>query len=184
MEKTKKPSLDKDGLNLREKLFAFAYISNRGNGVEAAREAGYNGDLPHRATDLLAKPQVKAVIDRERARLMRKAEITAERVLCELARVAFFRVSRLFRPDNTPIPLSQLDDDASAVISSVDFRKGTVKLRFANKLQALDLLGRWLKLWEGEGAQSNDKLAEVIAALRAGPVKPTLQLVRRNDEQA
>ena len=173
MEKKKQRSLDKDGLSLREKLFCFAYIAKKGNGLRAAQEAGYSGDFAQRATDLLAKPHVKAVIDRERSRLMRKAEITAERVICELARIAFFRVTSFFKPDNTLIPLSELDENDAAIISSVDFRKGTLKLRFANKIQALDLLGRWLGLWEAQGAQHNDKLDEVINAFKAGPVKRT-----------
>lgn len=112
--KIKKPSLDQDGLNVRKKIFCFAYLARLGNGSEAAMEAGYKGDLTHRATDLLSKPEVKAVIDRERARLMRKAEVNAERVVQELARIAFFDLRRLFRPDNTLIPLSELDADSAA----------------------------------------------------------------------
>jgi len=162
---------DQDGLSIREKLFCYLYLSNRGNGAQAAAESGYSGDHKNRATDLLAKPQVRAVIDRERARLMRKAEINAERVLRELARIAFFDVRRLFRANGSLTPLSELSEDDAAAISGVDVRKGVLKLRFANKLQALDLLGRWLKMWEGQGAPHNDRLNDLIEALRAGPVE-------------
>ena len=166
---TKNKSRDQDGLSIREKLFAYLYLSNKGNGAQAAREAGYSGDHKNRATDLLAKPQVKAVIDRERARLMDKAQINAERVLQELARLAFYRFSRAFKPDGTPITPSELDDDTAAAVCGFEVRNGgVVKYRWANKLQALDLLGRWLKLWDGSGDSSSDRLRDVIEAFKAG----------------
>jgi phage terminase small subunit len=166
---------DPDGLNIREKLFCHLYLANKENGAQAARDAGYNGDVGTRAANLLSKPHIAAVIRRERARLVAKAELKAERVIEELMRIAFFRPSRLFRTDADGkcalIPMNELDEDTAAAISGVERRKGVLRLRFANKIQALDLLGRYLKLWEGEGKGSTNRLKELIDAMRTGPIE-------------
>ena len=171
-------NVDRDGLTLREALFCRAYIINKGIGTAAARDASYRGDLRKRASELLATPRIAAVIQRESARLVAKAEIKAERVLAEVARIAFFDCRRLFKLDNTLVPLNQLDEDTAAVIAGAELRKGTLRLRFANKLQALDLLGRYLKLWEGKGDSSGDRLREVIEAFREGPVEKEKETIQ------
>lgn len=178
MKRTHHMNTDRDGLNIREKLFCYLYLANQENGSQAAREAGYRGDVGKRSTILLSRPHVAAVISRERNRLVAKAQLNAERVLDELMRIAFFDCRRLFRSDNSLIPLAQLDKDTAAVISGADFRKGTLRLRFADNLRALDLLGRYLKMWDGAGDSSSDRLREVLNAFRSGPVadkKETIQ---------
>jgi hypothetical protein len=170
MKKTSRNRIGNDGLNLREALFARLYLINRGNGKQAAEQAGYRGDCKNRASQLLAKPKVAAVIQREGAKLVAKLEVKAERVLQEVCRVAFFDCRRLFNADNTTIPIALLDEDTAAGLAGINFRKGAIRFRFANKLQALDLLGQHLKLWDGAGNLSTNRLHEVLAAFKAGPV--------------
>ena len=50
---------------------------------------------------------------------MNKLEVTAERIIQERARLAFFDPRKLLDDDGRPIPLSQLDDDTAAAIAGV-----------------------------------------------------------------
>jgi hypothetical protein len=159
---------DSDGLSLRESLFCSLFLIHK-NGAEAASRAGYKGDVANRAYLLLKKPRIKQVIERDRSRLLAKLEVTKERVIAELARVAFFDPRELFSADGSLKPTSELDHGTAAVISGIEVRHGTTKLRFTSKINALELLGRYLKLWDGSGNASGDRLKEVIDAMRAGP---------------
>jgi|HubBroStandDraft_5_1064220.scaffolds.fasta_scaffold42559_3 hypothetical protein len=158
-------------MRLRETLFAHLYLIS-GNGRQAAREAGYRGDVGRRATELLKREYVREVVDRGRAHLVAKADLKAERVLRELMRIAFFDFRRLFNPDNSLKQFTELDEETASGISSADFRKGVVRLRFSSKIAALDLLGRYLKLWQGQGNEAADRLKEVIECFKAGACEP------------
>lgn len=46
--------------------------------------------------------------------------ITAERVLQERSRLAFFDVRRLFRDDGSPVPVNELDADTAAAIAGLE----------------------------------------------------------------
>lgn len=169
----KKATRNLDGLTLREALFARLYIINRGNARKAAEDAGYTGKyLRSNASHLLDNPRVAAVIQREGLRLVQKLEVKAERVLQELCKIAFADIRTMFRPDGTLIPISVMDADAAANISSIVVRKGGVRVRFHSKLKALDLLGQHLKLWDGATDSAKDRLDEVLRAFQEGPAKP------------
>jgi phage terminase small subunit len=168
---------DKDDLTLRESLFVANYLLNKGNGSEAVRSSGYKGDANKRARQLLLRPHVQAVIERERNRLLEKFEVKKERVLRELCRVAFLDVRALFNADGSLTQINELNADSAAAIAGVDYKSGgVIKIRFSSKIAALELLGRWLKLWEGSSDSQKDRLQEVIDAMR-GPVEepPTIQ---------
>jgi phage terminase small subunit len=75
----------------------------------------------------------------------------------ELARLAFFDPRKLYNSDGTPKHLDQLDADTAAAVVGVDVvesgseeagtRATTRKYRLANKLTALELLGKHLKMF-------------------------------------
>jgi phage terminase small subunit len=117
----KKPPADKPRkLSLMEAKFVREYPLCRGNGTQAAIKAGYN---PKRAKqsawELMQRPHVKAAIGEVITRGLSKLDVTVDRVLQERARLAFFDARKLFRPDGTPIPLHELDDDTAAAVQGV-----------------------------------------------------------------
>lgn len=82
-------------------------------------------------------------------------------------------VRSLFDKSGMLKPIPALNSDAAAAIGSFDFRrtlkKGAVsKIRLWSKLGALDMLGRYLALWQGKGDGEDDgRLDEVVEAIRA-----------------
>jgi hypothetical protein len=174
--KTKTSRLDADGLSLRESLFCRFYLSNGGNGKDASERAGYKREGRVQACELLKKPHIARVIDRERKKILSELDASAVRVTKELCRIAFLDVRSLFDKTGALKPIPNLSADAAAAIGSFDFRrtlkKGAVsKIRLWSKPAALEMLGRWLKMWHGEGGdeKDRDRLDEVIDAIRESP---------------
>lgn len=91
------------------------------NATQAAIRAGYSKKTAGVIGDEnLKKPYIQEFI-RERMKAREKrTEITQDRVLQELARIAFFDIRRLYAEDGSLKRPDQLDDEAAAVLAGVD----------------------------------------------------------------
>lgn len=157
-----------DGLTLREQLFCKFYVALNGNGQQAAKAAGYKGAHAVRASQLLKRERVARRIQCSHRAKLSQLDCKAERVLQELVRIAFFDPRSIVALDGTILPVSGWSDDAASVVSGFEFKDGIItKIRFASKSQALELLGRHLKLWDGAGDSENQKqrLHELVNAM-------------------
>lgn len=127
-------------------------------GTKAAIRAGYAERSAKKiAHELLQKPEIQEQLQVAMAARARRVDVTADRVLQELARVAFFDPRRLLRPDGTPIPVNELDDETAAALTGMDvleeyegtgrdrvFVGYTKKVKVADKVAALGLAMRHL----------------------------------------
>ena len=137
------------------------------NATQAAIRAGYSAKTAkEQATRLLSNVNIAAEIARGRAERSERTGISADRVLQELARIAFFDVRKALNPDGTMKPLSELDDDTAAAIAGLELSEirdsegspiGVLKkLKFCEKLGALDKLARHLGLLQDKLKISGD----------------------------
>lgn len=141
----------------REILFIYYFCSNGNNGTEAATSAGYSPKTAKvQASRMLANPRIKAEIDKVMGKTLAKLEVTVERVLLEVSRLAFADIRKCFNPDGTLKPLHELDDDAAAALVGMDVveiendgqtRVVAKKFKLADKRGSLELLGKHLKMW-------------------------------------
>jgi phage terminase small subunit len=132
------------------------------NATQAAIRAGYkHPDV--QGPRLLGNVRVAAAIQARRAKLSKKIEVTQERVLQELARIAFSDTRDLFVWDEESaayVPSKNLTDDQAAAIAGVEAETirtvnedGTVetkiklKLRTYDKKGALDSLAKHLGMF-------------------------------------
>lgn len=91
------------------------------NATQAAIRAGYSQRTARQIGDEnLSKPDISAAIQQAKAARSERTEITADRVLQELGRIAFFDLRRLYREDGSLKAMHELDDDAAAVLAGVD----------------------------------------------------------------
>lgn len=124
---------------------------------EAARRAGYTGkNIDVTAAKTLRLPQVAAAINEAERHRLSELRVTADRVEAELARIAFFDVRDLVNEDGSLKELTDLDDNTAAAISGIEVvtigNKVTgvgevTKLKIADKVKALELLGKRLKIF-------------------------------------
>ena len=91
------------------------------NATQAAIRAGYSvKTAKEQATRLLSNVHVAAEIAKGRAARSERTGITAERILAELARIAFFDVRKLLNDDGSMKPISEIDDDTRAGIAGLE----------------------------------------------------------------
>jgi len=148
------------------------------NATQAAIRAGYSKKTADRiGPELLGKTCVSEAIQEAKKKRSVRTEITQDRILAEYAKVAFFDVRKMFDKDGKPLDIQNLDDDTAAALigldvqdvyeDSVDGKKfmGYVKkYKMADKLKALEALGRHIGLFEKQENQT-DAIGTAMKAL-------------------
>ncbi len=129
-----------------------------GNAAEAARRAGYSAENANGiAYHLRNDPKIAERIAAGQARRREKKQITADRVLEELGRMAFSTMSDYVEWGPGGITLRDhalLDEDQKAAVADVE-PKGNGKvarLKLYDKLAALNALARHLGMTGGRTA--------------------------------
>lgn len=107
-------------LNEKQKRFCEEWMIDM-NSTQAATRAGYSAKTANeQGARLLAKVSVQTYIRELREKLSKKMEITQERVLQELGRIAFSDIRRYYNEDGSLKKITELDDDAAAALSGVE----------------------------------------------------------------
>lgn len=131
-------------LNPQQQLFVTEYLKDR-NATKAAIRAGYSEKTAAQiGYQLLQNPSVRAAIDAGLEKLLTDNGLTAQRVLKEMARLAFFDPLALYHPDGRFKAVHELDPDIRACIAKVEItgtktsKEGqTARIELVNKPQAL-----------------------------------------------
>lgn len=149
---------DANRLTPKQALFVGEYLID-GNATRAAIAAGFaQASAGVTGAKLLKNAKVAKALALRNARRAGKLEITAERVLGELAKLAFYDPGKLFDESGDLLSIGAMDENTRAAIASMDveMREGksgatTVrKVRLADKGINLERLGKHLKLF-GDG---------------------------------
>ena len=164
----------KGDLTNRQKRFVSEYLIDL-NGAQAATRAGYARKSARvAAAQLLANPNISDAIQEQMRAREARTLITADRVIAEFARVAFFDPSNVFGKDGKPLPVSQMDEDTRRAIAGLDVvfvgnsetGVGEVqKIKIANKLQALENLGKHLGIYEKDNKQPGEDAAKALSSV-------------------
>ena len=149
----------------KQKRFCEEYMIDL-NATQAAIRAGYS---PKTANEQGAQNLVKLskYIDQLKAEQSRRTGVSADRVVRELAKIAFVNASDLIDPETASVKLDASRDDLAAVQSikvktfGEDGLEHEVKL--ADKLRALELLGKHLGAFK---ESSDDPAADALEAAR------------------
>ena len=141
-------------LTPKQQVFATEYLIDL-NATQAAIRAGYSGKTAEsQASRLLRNVKVKERIQELADKRAERTQITSDKVLEEIAKIAFSNIADYIeiQEDGTvQIDLSKLNRGKAAALSSVtvdEIKDGRrIKLNMCDKLKALDQLGRHLKLF-------------------------------------
>jgi len=148
----------KSRVKAKAKLESFArqYVINHFNGQQAAIAAGFAPKSAKvTASRLLTKANVKALISRLTAPTIKKEQITVERTLVELARLAYLDPGQIVDENNKLLPIPAMPADVRACIAGMDTSaKGKVThVKIADKARALYMLCQCLKMFSEERIQ-------------------------------
>lgn len=142
------------GLTPRQARFVDEYLVDL-NASQAARRAGYSSrTADQQGFRLLRNDQVRRGIAARRQQLAEKLHVKQERVLRELARIAFSDLADVARwgPDGMVLlDSARLSADVRAAVESVRQTEtghgGSVAVKLHDKVRALDLLARHLGMY-------------------------------------
>jgi phage terminase small subunit len=154
----------------RQRRFVEEYLVDL-NATQAAKRAGYSArSAASRGSKLLRNPAVAAAIEKAQAKRAQRTRVSADRVVTELAKVAFGDPRRLFSWGPGGVELresSELTEAEAALVSEVSETRtaagGTRRVKLHCKMTALTALGKHLGLF-GNGR----KAALVRAAAQNG----------------
>ncbi|MFM9860703.1 terminase small subunit [Pseudoxanthobacter sp. M-2] len=144
-------------LTPRQARFVQEYLVDL-NATRAAIRAGYSPrSAETNGNRMLRNAQVAAAVEAAMAERQIRTEITADRVIRELAKIAFLDPRKFFRPDGSLVPIHELDDDTAAGLAALDIAvhvgddgdvTKTAKIKIADKRAALVDLGKHLGLFD------------------------------------
>ena len=132
----------------QQQRFAHEYLVDL-NATRAAIRAGYSEK--HASSlgyQLLQKPPVQALIQSLADKRSARTTITSDTILSELLLLARSDVREAFDENGTLKSISKIPEHVARAISGIEFTtNGTTKIRFWPKVQALELLGKHLKIF-------------------------------------
>ena len=160
-------------MNKRDRVFCEEYLIDL-SPKNAALRAGFKPNTAAEAWKWIrdeepTKPAVKAEIDRLMAERSKRTGITAERVLREVARIAFADISDVVDPETGKLLKTAAKDDLAAV-AAVKVKKGRRaegEVRLHDKVHALEMLSKHLDMQNSKGQidrQAGD-LPEILKAV-------------------
>jgi phage terminase small subunit len=125
------------------------------NATQAAIRAGYSEKTAKSVgQENLTKPDIKTAIDASIAERSKRTQVTADRVVQELARIAFVDTRQIFTwgPGGVVLRSSEdLTDDEAAIVAEVSETTskdgGSIRAKRFDKLKALELLGKHLGMF-------------------------------------
>lgn len=155
----------------RQKRFCNEYLIDL-NVTQAAIRAGYTSKYADkRAYELLDKPEIKEYLDKKMKAREQRTEITQDRVVNELAAIAFSNASDFFKVIDRKVTVGgnvvfddegnprtykdvefvntdNLSEDNKKVISSIKQGSNGLEIKLNDKLKALELLGKHLGMFK------------------------------------
>lgn len=145
-------------LNARQQRFVKEYLIDP-NATQAALKAGYSKKTARFiGAENLTKPNIRDAIAEAQVKRAKKLDITAERVLQEVARIGFSDVRKMFNEAGQLKAIHELDDDTAAVVASIEVSDRAIpggegetervtKIKAWDKGGALGQLGKHLGLF-------------------------------------
>lgn len=158
-------------LTAKEACFVDEYLIDL-NATQAAIRAGYSPKTARQiASRLLSKANISAAIACAMAERSKRTGVTQDRVINELAKVAFLKMTDVVDAEG------RIRDDATdedrACIESIKYKSSTTdmgvseerEVKVSSKLKALEMLGRHLGMFESKTSEAQLQIARERLAL-------------------
>lgn len=161
----------------KQKRFCEEYLIDL-NATQAAIRAGYSPDTAGAiGAENLTKPEIQRAVAQAMAERSRRTGVNAERVVLELAKVAFVNVGNVIDATDATLKEDAAPEDLAAIQSIKVKDMGEMgierEIRMADKLKALELLGRHLGMFNDkmrlDAKLDTGKLDSILAQLQDGP---------------
>jgi len=164
----------------KQERFVAEYLANGLNATKAAISAGYsekNADTE--GARLLVNVKVAAEISKKTQKVMDKLDISVERTLDMVGRLAFFDPIALFESDGSMKQIKDIDPESRSVIAGMEVtdifdsgegeQKSIIgnlkKIKLSDRLSALDKLMRYHALYRDKAEIEVTVIKRVVSDL-------------------
>ena len=162
----------------KQKRFTEEYLVDL-NATQAAIRAGYSPDTAKSiGSENLTKPDIQARIAKAMAERSRRTGVNADRVVMELAKIAFVNASDVIDAETATLKPDAAPEDTAAIqsVKVKTFGEDGLEreIKMADKLKALELLGKHLGMFKdkvelsGSLETEKTKLDDLIQQMRGG----------------
>ena len=151
-------------LTAKQQRFIDEYLIDL-NATQAAIRAGYSEKTAGKiGQENLIKPEIQVIIAESVAKRSKRTEITQDRVLLEIARLAFNDPRKAFDKNGAILPIHEWPDEVAAAISAIKINETKVdgvvvgetkEIKFWDKGKQIELAGRHLAMF-------TDKITQTI----------------------
>lgn len=159
----------------KQKRFIEEYLIDL-NATQAAIRAGYSPETAYSiGQENLKKPEIAVAVAKAMAERSKRTGVNADRVVLELARIGFAKITDVIDPKTATIKEDALEDDL-ACIQSVKIKPnewGTEReVKLCDKKAALELLGKHLGMFKdrvelsGSLEDEKTKLDDILQQIR------------------
>lgn len=154
----------------KRKAFVEAFFVHNENITKAAVEAGFSEKTAYQAGSRLLKDvRVSTEIAKRRTEIIAALELSTERTIKEVSRLAFCDPRKLVDENGRLKKLHEIDDDTAAAIASVEVDKdGGIKYRFWDKNSAIEKAAKVQGLYQKDNEQKVEGIADAIRKARGG----------------
>ena len=163
----------KKKLTLKQEKFCQEYVKNGGN-ASAAYRASYDTkrlkqeSVNRLAYELMQNIKITSRIESLQKAAQKRTEITIDRVLKEIAAIAFVDASDIWDDDGNMKPISQIPESARRAIVGLEKKvvvgqsvEETLKAKLADKNAALEKLMKHLGGYERDNKQKQSEIIVV-----------------------
>lgn len=162
-------------LTAKQQRFVDEYLIDL-NATQAAIRAGYSPSTANeQGARLLVNVSISSAISQAMAHRSRRTGITQDRVLRELAKVAFVNANDVIDTDSATVRAGATEEDLACIqavkvkISESEMGSSSEReIKLYDKMRALEMLGKHLGLFDKRGQDSSNgeknNLLEAIAA--------------------
>ncbi len=149
----------------KQKRFVEEYLVDL-NATQAAIRAGYKpGTAYSIGSENLKKPEIKAAIDKAMAERSRRTGVNQDRILLELARIGFAKITDVVDLKTGKIKDCVSEDDL-ACIQSLKIKPGEFgterEIKMYDKKSALVELGKHLGMFSGNSSAAPDDEVVIV----------------------
>jgi phage terminase small subunit len=161
---------DEHGLTKQQRDFVDAYLADPQRNAGRAYESVYTarGQIAYeKASRMLASNgKVAAYVAMREEKIRAKAEknydVTQERVLSELAGIAYCDPADLYDEAGNLLPIKDIPERTRRAIASIEHTEKGVKIKLWSKTQGADMLAKHLNLYEQHQRAVTGDLADLM----------------------
>lgn len=156
----------------KQKRFIEEYLVDL-NATQAAIRAGYSPDTAKEiGCENLTKPNIRAQIDKAMAERSKRTGVNADRVVMELAKIAFVNASDVINADDATLKDNAAPEDTAAIqsVKVKTFGEDGIEreIKMADKIKALELLGKHMGMFQNNmnlNIETSEKLDDIISQI-------------------